>query len=113
MEQLASRTGATIPGDDETRANRVDALGALTGVGAGLGVGMLLGAARAAGWAPGWAGTFAAATAAVLVAGNGPMAAMGVADPRTWDANAWATDVVPHVAYAAAATYVLEGLDHR
>jgi hypothetical protein len=42
-----------------------------------------------------------------LVAGNGPMTALGITDPRTWDVSSWATDLVPHLAYAAVATYVL------
>lgn len=107
VEELSSRTGVGVPGDTQTRANRVEALGPLTGLVAGVGTGLLLGAARAAGWRAGPAGTFAAASAAVLVAGNGPMTALGITDPRTWDANSWATDLVPHVAYAVVAAYVL------
>jgi hypothetical protein len=49
----------------------------------------------------------------VLVAGNGPMTALGITDPRTWDTDAWLSDLVPHLAYAVAATYVLRGLDRR
>lgn len=113
VEQLASRTGVEIPGDDEVRSNRVDALGPLSGLVAGVGTGLLLGAARAFGWRAGPAGTFAAASAVVLVAGNGPMTALGITDPRSWDANAWITDVVPHLAYSVVAAYVLDGLDSR
>jgi len=111
VEELASRTGTQIPGDDDTRTNRVDALGPLTGLAAGIGTGLLLGAARAVGVRPGPAGTFVAATAVVLVAGNGPMTALGIVDPRTWGVNAWVTDVVPHVAYGLVTAYVLNGLD--
>ena len=113
VEALASRAGVEIPGDNESRSNRVDALGPLTGLAAGIGVGLLLGAARAAGWRSGPIGTFAAAAATVLVAGNGPMTVLGITDPRSWNADAWLTDLVPHLAYAVVAAYVLDGLDDR
>ncbi|MDQ1664638.1 MAG: hypothetical protein QOH75_669, partial [Actinomycetota bacterium] len=37
--------------------------------------------------------------AAAMVGSNGPMAALGVTDPRTWSAGDWVADVVPHLAY--------------
>ncbi|MDQ3628795.1 MAG: hypothetical protein M3419_08300 [Actinomycetota bacterium] len=111
VEQLARRAGVGIPGDEQSRGIRVEALGPLTGLVAGVGTGMVLGAVRATGWRPGVFGTFVLATAVVLVAGNGPMTALGITDPRSWDADAWATDVVPHLAYAVVAAYVLDGLD--
>lgn len=113
VEKLASLTGTQIPGDEQTRRNRVEALGPLTGLVAGVGTGVLLGAARAAGWRSGAPGTFAAASGIVLVAGNGPMTVLGITDPRTWDANSWITDVIPHLAYAVVATYVLGALDDQ
>ncbi len=111
VEELAERAGVGIPGDDQSRGNRVEALGALSGLVAGVATGVLLGAVRAAGWRPGAVGTFGLATGVVLVAGNGPMTALGITDPRSWDIDAWATDVVPHLAYGAVAAYVLAGLD--
>ena len=111
VEALAKRAGMDVPGVGESRDNRLEALGALSGLAAGVGTGLLLGALRAAGLRPGAAGTFGLTSALVLVAGNGPMTALGVTDPRTWDANAWATDVVPHLAYATVTTYVLTGRD--
>ncbi len=113
VERLADLGGVHIPGEDDTRGSRVDALGALSGMAAGIGTGLLLGAARAAGWRAGGALTFTATSALVLVAGNGPMTVLGITDPRTWDSDAWLTDLVPHLAYALVATYVLRGLDPR
>ena len=107
VQALLDRTGLELPGADGKRENRLEALGALSGLAAGVGTGLLLGGLRAAGWRPGSRGTFALTSGVVLVAGNGPMTVLGVTDPRTWDANSWATDLVPHLAYAAAATYVL------
>lgn len=111
VEKLASLAGLEIPGDEQTRDNRVDALGPLTGLVAGVGTGLVLGLARAAGWRPGFAGTFVATSTVVLVAGNGPMTVLGITDPRTWDANSWVTDLVPHLAYGVVAAYVLDELD--
>jgi hypothetical protein len=111
VQALAKVAGVELPGDGERRDNRLEALGALSGLAAGVGTGLLLGALRATGWRTGPALTFALSSAVVLVAGNGPMTVLGVTDPRTWDANAWATDVVPHLAYAAVATYVLTDRD--
>jgi len=111
VEELSKRSGVEIPGDEESRSTRLKGLGPLMGLAAGVGAGVLLGAARAAGWRPGGFGTFGLASALVLVVGNGPMTALGITDPRSWDADAWATDVAPHLAYAVVATYVLVGLD--
>lgn len=107
VEALARRAGATIPGDDEQRRNRLSGLGPLLGIGSGLAVGVLLGAARAAGFRPGLGtGTLVAGTAALL-AGNGPMTVLGVTDPRTWTATDWVSDVVPHLAYGVVAAALL------
>lgn len=34
-----------------------------------------------------------------MLGANGPMAGLGVTDPRSWSAGDWAADVVPHLAY--------------
>src|SRR3954468_6968729 len=49
VEKLAGELHATIPGDEQTRPNRLSGLGALTGLVAGVGIGVLVGLARAAG----------------------------------------------------------------
>jgi hypothetical protein len=112
VEALSRRTGLRIPGDARRRANRLDGLGPLAGLAAGVGTGLVLGAARSAGWRPAGGSSFAAATVAALLVGNGPMTLLGITDPRTWDVDAWATDLLPHLAYGAATAYVLTGLDH-
>jgi uncharacterized membrane protein len=40
--------------------------------------------------------------AAAMVASDGPMAALGVSDPRTWSTVDWVGDVLPHLAYGVA-----------
>jgi hypothetical protein len=107
VEKLADAVHVPIAGQGTTRANRVEGLGALTGLVAGIGVGGLLGLARASGFR---AGTLLT-TVTVLISTNGPMTVLGVTDPRTWSAVDWISDLVPHLAYAAVATTTLDALD--
>jgi pheromone shutdown protein TraB len=110
IEKLAGLSHLTIPGDEDTRGNRVGGLGALTGILAGVGVGVALGAARAAGWRPGLLSGSVVAGTGALLAGNGPMTVLGVTDPRSWSATDWISDLVPHLAYGAVAGAVLHRL---
>ncbi len=108
---MAQKAHVTIPGEGETRDNRVAGLGPLTGLFAGVGIGALLGLARAGGWRPGVGAGTAAATLGALVGTNGPMTVLGVTDPRTWPLSSWVADVVPHVAYGAVTAILLDLLD--
>ncbi len=110
VEALAGRAHVPIPGQGETRENRLQGLGPLTGLAAGVGVGVLAGLARAAGFRPRLPAGTALTTAVVLVAANGPMTVLGITDPRAWSATDWASDLVPHVAYAAVATATLDAM---
>ena len=111
VEALAEKAHVQIPGDEETRSNRVQGLGPLTGLVAGIGVGVLAGLARAAGFrTPPLVGT-ALTTVGVLVASNGPMTVLGVTDPRTWSTTDWVSDVVPHLAYAAVVRTTMDAFD--
>ena len=101
VEALAGKVHVQIPGDEETRSNRVQGLGPLTGLVAGIGVGVLTGLARAAGYRTRPLVGTALTTVGVLVAANGPMTVLGITDPRTWSTTDWVSDVVPHLAYAA------------
>jgi hypothetical protein len=110
IEKLSARASLSIPGDEQTRNNRVSGLGALTGIVAGVSVGAGLGVARAAGWRPGFLLGSAATGLAALLVGNGPMTLLGVTNPRSWSATDWISDVVPHIAYGTVAAGVLQGL---
>lgn len=111
VEAMAGAVHVPIPGEGETRDNRLAGLGPLTGLLAGLGTGAVLGLARGAGWRPGPVAHGSAATLLVLVTGNGPMTLLGVTDPRTWPASAWLADLVPHLAYGLTTAAVLDQLD--
>ena len=111
VEKLADKLGVQIPGDQDTRSNRVQGLGPLTGAMAGIGTGALLGLARRAGWRQGPLAGGLVATAVVMIGTNGPMTALGITDPRTWPASSWITDIVPHLAYSAVTLAVLDLID--
>ena len=111
VTKLAERTGVRIPGEGATRDNRVQGLGALTGLAAGVGIGMLAGLARACGLRLRPLAGTTLTTAAVLVATNGPMTVLGVTDPRTWTVADWISDLLPHLAYAAVVTTTLDAFD--
>ncbi|MDT0307141.1 hypothetical protein RM780_09220 [Streptomyces sp. DSM 44917] len=114
VERLTEVAGVPVPGGsgpDGTRAHRVSALGALTGMATGVAVGAALGAvAGAAGRRPGLLGGGLAAALVAMAGSSGPMAALGVTDPRTWSRADWVSDAVPHAAYGAVTAWVLRRL---
>jgi hypothetical protein len=110
VEKLAEKAHVSVPGEGDTRQNRLQGLGPLTGILAGVGVGVLAGLARAAGFRFRPLVGTALTTAGVLVAANGPMTVLGITDPRTWSTTDWLSDIVPHVAYAAVVTTTMDAL---
>lgn len=92
--------------DSDAASNRRSALGALVGIAAGLSTGAVYGLLRPRlGRAPlGLLGTGAGVLA--NVATTGPMAALGITDPRTWPADSWVSDLIPHLAYGFATAAV-------
>jgi hypothetical protein len=76
-----------------------------------VGTAVVLGALRSAGIRPGLAASSLAAAADAMTASTAPMTALGITDPRTWTAQAWISDVIPHLAYGAVTAAVLQYLD--
>lgn len=111
VEKLAEKAHVPIPGEGEVRENRVQALGPLTGLGAGVGVGALVGLVRASGFRSHPLVGAALTTVGVLLAANGPMTVLGITDPRTWSATDWASDLVPHIVYAAVVQATMDAFD--
>jgi hypothetical protein len=111
VEKLAEKAHLPIPGEGQTRENRVQGLGPLTGLAAGVGVGVLGGLARASGYRSAKPLGTVLTTLAVLVAANGPMTALGITDPRTWSATDWLSDLVPHVAYGLVVKNTMDAFD--
>jgi ribose/xylose/arabinose/galactoside ABC-type transport system permease subunit len=110
VKRLAAVAHVPIPGDDSTRENRVEGLGALLGLVTGTAIGAGVGAVRGLGVRlPAVPAALATALGA-MVAANGPMTALKVTDPRTWSVSDWASDVVPHLVYGTVTSATLRGL---
>lgn len=111
VEKLADKLDIRIPGNEDARKNRLSGLGALTGYVAGIGFGALFGIARSAGFRPNLFVAGIVTGGAAMVGANVPMAGLGVSDPRSWSAQDWLSDVVPHLAYGLVTAAVLQGLE--
>jgi hypothetical protein len=109
--KLAELVGVEVPGDPETRQHRLSGLGPLLGSGAGVGVGVLFGLLRAVGVRPSGLLGAALTGGAVMAVSDGTMTALGLTDPREYDAKVWVTDIVPHLAYGAVTVAALRALD--
>jgi hypothetical protein len=99
VETLAEKASVDIPGERETRDNRLGGAGALLGLLTGVGVGAAYGMARGLGWRPSFPAAAVVTGLAAMAGSVAPMAALGVTDPRQWSAVDWISDVVPHLAY--------------
>jgi xanthosine utilization system XapX-like protein len=111
VEELSDKASVPVPGDDETRQNRVQGLGPLIGLTAGVGVGVVVGLVRASGYrSPPLVGSLLT-TLGIMVAANGPMTALGITDPRSWSATDWASDLVPHLAYGVVLKTTMDAFD--
>jgi hypothetical protein len=111
VEKLAEKAHLPIPGEGETRENRVQGLGPLTGLLAGVGVGVVTGLARAAGFRSSPPVGTALTTVGVMVAADGPMTVLGITDPRTWSATDWISDLVPHLVYGLVLKTTMDAFD--
>jgi hypothetical protein len=111
VEKLAEKAHVPIPGEGETRENRVQGLGPLTGLLAGVGVGVVTGLARAAGFRSSPPVGTALTTVGVMVAADGPMTVLGITDPRTWSATDWLSDLVPHLVYGLVLKTTMDAFD--
>jgi hypothetical protein len=91
--------GLRLPGDEETRSNRLAGIAPLAGLATGVCVGTGYGVAAGLTGTPRTLPGGLLVGAAAMAGANGPMAVLGTSDPRAWSAADWASDVVPHVAY--------------
>jgi hypothetical protein len=106
---LSDKLGLRVPGDQDTRPNRIQGVAALLGLATGVTLGAGLAAVDEA--LDGAFGRLPVPASALLFAGvalagaNGPMAGLGISDPRQWTPSDWASDLVPHLAYGLAAAF--------
>lgn len=108
-EKLTGKAGISL-GEGEREMNRKEALGALMGMVTGLGVGALYGLVRSRVRLP-TALAGVGLGAAAMAGSDLPMAALGLVDPREWNAVIWASDLLPHLAYGIAAATAYEMFD--
>ena len=109
VRRLADQAGVGVPGGRRERANRVAGLGPLAGIATGVGVGALAGVLRTAGVRLPAAVGGPLLGAAAMLGSDGPLAALGVSDPRTWSAADWVGDVIPHLVYGFTTHAALAG----
>lgn len=109
VDRLAEAARVDIPGEGQARQHRLSGLAALAGLLTGVGVGALAGLLTTKLRLP--LPVLSVLIGAAAMAGsNAPMTALGVTDPRTWDATSWFSDIIPHVAYGAVTAAVLTAL---
>lgn len=101
----------TLPGDQDERENRHQALGPIPSILTGLAVGAAAGALRAAGVRlPGIVAAPAVGLAA-MAAADLPLAALKVSDPRTWTGRDRAVDALPHLLFGVVVHSTLAAAD--
>jgi hypothetical protein len=113
VETLADKAHVPIPGDDETRSNRVSGLGPMLGSTAGMAGGVALAVAEAMGLRPPLPVAAALTGLSVMASTDSQMAVLGVSDPRSWRAQDWLADAVPHAVYGAVTAWTLREMVRR
>ncbi|NRQ40108.1 hypothetical protein HII36_51040 [Nonomuraea sp. NN258] len=106
VEMLAERAHLDL-GHGEQADDRRAALGPLLGYGTGamaaVCYGLLTTSRR-----PAWPIGVSLLTGLAMLGSNGPLAALGITDPRKWSASDWLSDLVPHLAYGVTAYLAYE-----
>lgn len=99
VDRLSQQAGRPVPGAGEERENRLQGLGALSGIAAGIGIGVAAGLFRPVlrRLPAVLGGTLLGAAA--MAATDVPMTQLGLTDPARWSPADWAGDAVPHLAY--------------
>lgn len=111
VEKLAGQAGVEVPGQGETRQNRLSGLGSLSGIATGVGVGAAFGLLRRLGLRPPTLVGGTLVGLAAMAATDSSMASMGISDPRTWSAADWLADLLPHLAYGLVTYATLGAID--
>jgi hypothetical protein len=110
VESVSEKTHVPIPGDDETRSNRISGLGALMGLVVGICGGAALGWVDTLGLRAPVPVTAALVGAGVMAGTDAPMTGLGISDPRSWSAGDWLSDLLPHAAYGVVTAWTFRQL---
>lgn len=113
VEAIEDKLPVRIPGQGDSRNNRISGLGSLSGIATGIGIGAAFGMLRRVGLRPPLPLSAVMVGLAAMVSTNVSMTALRVSDLRRWSAADWLSDLVPHLAYGAVTAAVLEALDRR
>jgi hypothetical protein len=112
VKNVAASAGfEPLAADDETAQNRRSGLGSLLGYVNGIGVGAAYGAIR-----PAVRGRVPLLVAALVAGGvamalsDVPATKSGATDPKTWGAEGWIADIVPHALYGLALAFAFDAL---
>ena len=111
VEAMAHTAGVEIPADEKSQQNRLSGLGPLLGTLTGVGMGAVVGILRYAGLRLPAPLAALAAGAGVIAVTDGSMTALGLTDPRKWDAGSWLSDALPHPAYGTVTVATLHAID--
>lgn len=105
---LAENVGLELSGASEQEtSSRRSAAGALLGYVAGLGIGAVYASIEGAGVALPFPVAAVVVGGGAMAASDLPATATGATDPRRWNAAAWLSDIVPHLAYGIVTVAVL------
>ena len=110
VEALADKANVAVPGEGQTRDNRLTGLGSLSGMVTGVGLGAVFGVLRRLGLRPPTLIGGTLVGLAAMAATDSSMASLGVSDPRTWSAADWLADLLPHLAYGLVTYATLQAL---
>lgn len=110
VEELARRADQTIPGSGAERDNRLEGLGALAGIMTGISIGALAGQARPVVLRLGPVAGPVLLGAAAMAATDVSLTRLDLTDSSTWDAAAWLSDAIPHLAFGLVSYGVLRAL---
>lgn len=110
VQAIEDQLPVSVPGEGETRNNRISGLGSLSGIATGLGIGVTFGIARRAGFRPPAPLGAVLVGLAAMATTDVSMTALRVTDPRRWSAADWLSDVVPHLVYGAVTYATLAAL---
>ena len=112
VQKLLDRVGLDL-GEGERAANRRTAIATVLGYATGASLGLTYGVARPVlRRLPGVPAAVFVGMAA-MAATDAASTVMGTTDPRTWSAQDWLADVIPHLAFGAGVVGTYDALEHR